>query len=548
MKRFLFAIGRFVASVEAITTNYALWAVSFASLIFGRLLVDNWIGGFANHSLQFLFYEFTHTFFFFLFSFLVFLPIIAFFGKTSISAASNILLFGFLVVLTPPIIDTLIAGGPNFVSFYVFDSLVGLGHRYLTLFGDNPYFGITYGVRIEVVITTILFGIYTYFKTNNPLRALAASLTTYSVLFVLGSFPSWLTFIILGFQKSIFVINDVDIARVFISPPTFFNRSDFDFISALNIKMSLIAAPLTLILVIINIKRYFPEKFSALVGNVRFPQLVYSSGLVCIGIALGLVLTNTDVSFSLFELLAVLNLCLAANFAWLASTITNDIFDQKIDAVTNVSRPLPKNIFSVSEYRAIGNTFFFASIVFSAMVSFRAMLFFIVYQAISWMYSAWPLRLKRFPLVATLFAAIANFLVLVIGFSLVSPDGTINNLPSSIIILFILVSIVFISVKDFKDVVGDKEDGVYTIPVLFGEQWGKIIVGSGILLSYIFSTIIFHEPKLFLSAFLFGSLSFWAVQKSTDKETSFLSYRKLPGIILALVAFYVGVIVYNILF
>lgn len=544
MKRFLFAIGRFVASVEAITTNYAMWFASFASLIFGRLLVDNWLGGFANHSLQFLFYEFTHTFFFFLFSFLVFLPIIAFFGKTSFQSASNILLFGFLIVLTPPIIDTWIAGGPNFVSFYVFDGLAGLGHRYLTLFGDNPYFGITYGVRIEVVITTILFGIYTYFKTNNPLRALAASLTTYSVLFVLGSFPSWLTFIILGFQKSVFVISDVDIARVFISPPTFFNRSDFDFISALNIKMSLIAAPLTLIIAMINIRRYFPEKFLALVGNVRFPQLVYSSGLVCTGIALGLVLTNATVSFSLFELLAVLNLCLAANFAWLASTISNDIFDQKIDIVTNVSRPLPKNIFSVSEYHAIGNTFFFASIVFSAMVSFKAMLLLLVYQAIAWMYSAWPLRLKRFPLIATLFAAIANFLVLAVGFTLVSPDGTINNLPGSMIILFILASIVFISVKDFKDIAGDKLDCVYTIPVLFGEYRGKMIIGSGVFFSYIFSAIIFHDQKIFWPALFFGSLSFWAIQKSADNEQSFFSYRKLPGIILALIAIYGSIIVY----
>lgn len=544
MKRFLFAIGRFVASVEAITTDYAMWLVSFASLIFGRLLVDNWLGGFANHSLQFLFYEFTHTFFFFLLSFLVFLPIVAFFGKTSIRSASNVLLFGFLIVLTPPIIDTWIAGGPNFVSFYVFDSLAGLGHRYLTLFGADPYFGITYGVRIEVVLTTILFGIYTYFKTNNPWRAFAASLTTYSVLFILGSFPSWLTFVILGFQKSIFAVNNIDIARVFISPPTFFNRSDFDFISALNIKMSLFMAPLALIIAMINIKRYFPEKFSALIGNVRFPQLVYSSGLICIGIVLGLVLTNTAVLFNLFELLAVLNLCLAANFAWLASTIVNDIFDQKIDAVTNTFRPLPQKIFSVSEYQAIGNTFFFASIIFSAVVSFGAMLFLLVYQAISWIYSACPLRLKRFPIVATLLAAIANFLVLVVGFTFVSPDGTINSLPSSITILFILASIVFISVKDFKDIAGDKADGIYTIPVLLGTEKAKLLIGSLILSLYIISPIILNASVLFGPALLFGGLTFWSIQKSADSETAFFSHRKLSGIVLAITAAYAGIIAY----
>jgi 4-hydroxybenzoate polyprenyltransferase len=544
MKRFLLAIGRGITSVESTSTSYAMWLVSFASLIFVRLMIESWLSGFTSHSLQFLFYEFTHTFFFFFLSFLIFWPIVAFFGKASLQSASNVLLFGFLIVLTPPIIDTWIAGGPNFASFYAFDGLAGLWHRYQTLFGDSPYFGVTYGVRIEVVITTILFGLYTYFKTNKPLRAIFASLTTYSILFILGTFPSWLTFIILGFQKSVFAVNNIDIARVFISPITIFNRSDFDFISALNIKMSLIIAPLALTIAMINFRRYFPERLLALIKNARFPQLVYSSGMVCIGIVLGLALTNTAASFGLFELLAILNLCLASNFAWLASVIVNDIFDQKTDTITNAARPLIQKVFSIGEYQSIGITFFFASIIFSAIVSFKAMLFLLVYQAISWMYSAWPLRLKRFPLIATLLAATANFLVLASGFTLISPDETINSLPSSIIIWFMAASIVFISVKDFKDIAGDKADGVYTIPILLGAEKAKLLIGSLIFLLYIISPVILNARILFGPALLCSVFTFWSIQKSVDSETVFFSHRKLPGIVLAIIAAYTGIIAY----
>ena len=543
MKSLIPTIRKIILALEKIPTSYALWITSFMSLIFVRLMVETWLGGFATQSLQFLFYEFTHTLFFFLFSLLVLLPVATFFGKTSITQASTIMLFGFIIIVTPPMLDFWIANGAHLWSFYKFDSLAGLWHRYFTLFGDRPDIGITYGVRIEVVITTLLLSIYTYFKTYQVLRTVTAGIVTYSILFILGTFPSWITFILLGFQKSVFAINNIDIAQLFLSPPTLFARSNFEFISSLNIKMSLLYAPLVALLVALLLWRYFPKKFFALLDNARIPQLAYHQGLFFVGMGLALKLTDATLSVQFFTLLGLINLLIAIGCAWIASVIANDLFDQNIDAITNPARPLQKNIFSPEEYKAIGTTFFIASLIFSAMVSFKIMLLLLIYQALAWTYSAWPLRLKRFPLIATFIASIASLLILLSGFMLIAPNNDTSQFPPSFLFFFLFVLLISLPLKDFKDIAGDKADKVYTIPVLFGEQWGKIIIGSGLFLSYILSVSIFHEPKLFWWALLCGSLSFWLLMISQSNEKKLFSYRKLPGWLIGIIALYAGIFI-----
>lgn len=543
MKRLLHFIRKSILSLETIPTSYGLWLTSFTSLILARLMVETWLGAFDSHSQQFLLYEFTHTFFFFLFSFLIMWPLVAFFGKTSLSSASTILLFGFIIILTPPMIDTWIANGSHLWSFYKFDTPLGLFHRYFTLFGDRPDIGITYGVRVEVVITTLFIALYTFIKSKNFLRAILASISTYSILFILGTFPSWITFGILGWSQSLSSINDIVIAQFFLSPPTLFSQATFEIISGLNIKMSLIYAPLSLITIIFYLWKYFPKKFFALINNARIPQIIYHGGLLLIGMGLAIVLTKTSVTVNLFNGIALINLFIAVGFAWLASVITNDLFDQKIDSITNAHRPLPQKIFSHEDYKAIGNTFFLASLIFAAMVHIKILFLVLIYQAFAWLYSSWPLRLKRFPIIATLFASIASLLIIISGFILVAPNGNITQLPTSFLLFFFFVLMTSLPIKDFKDIDGDKDDHVYTIPVLYGEHKAKLLIGSGIFISYLSSILVFHEIKLFMPALLCGSLSFWILMIAQAKPAYLFNYHKIAGWLIGVIAIYTGIFI-----
>ncbi len=524
---------RVIAAIERSETSFGLWLVAFSSLILTRLLIESWLFGFESRPLPFLFFEWTHNFLFFLLSFLLFLPLFQHFARVPLRVASNMLLFGFLVILSPPIIDFLISNGKGLWSFYIFDGLPGLFSRYFTFFGDRPDMGITYGVRVEVALVTLLFGLYVFLKTKKIHQAFLASLSAYTILFVLGTFPSWAAILIEGISTGRWFLRAPDVAAVFLSPLSLFSHPLADPRSILNAKMSLVYAALIPIFLFIWLPLREKSLFMALYRNARLPQAFYHAGLLGLGVGLAVIFANAPISFGIFDTLAMLSLLIAVISAWLASVVVNDFFDTAIDRETNPTRPLPSNAIVRSLYAGIGAGFFATSLIFSALVSFKCSLLLLLYQALAWGYSAPPFRLKRFPLVASFASAVASVLVLVLGFTATAPDGTLHALPSSFVTLFLFAYTVAIPLKDFKDIAGDRHDGVWTLPALFGTERAKLFIGSGIFFSYLTSVFVFHATALFFPALVFGGASFWIVSLMNEKIGR-ITYRSIFWHILAL--------------
>ncbi|MDP2838324.1 MAG: UbiA family prenyltransferase [Candidatus Moranbacteria bacterium] len=535
MKRFVF---RCIESIENAPLGLGSLVVTFLALILARLMIENALALFEERSFFFLFFEFSHTFLFFLCSFLILIPIVRYAGAENIKKAINILLFGFLIILTPPIIDRWIMGTGNYWSFYEFDGLFGLLQRFFTLFGDTPDIGITYGVRVEVVLVTLALGIYAYLKSRLLKQALLVALLTYTTLFILGTFPSWVTLAVLTFQKGLLAINSNDVAALFLSPEQILGRDLIDFRSVLNFKMSLVYALLVSGLASLLLFRQYPRYFSALWHNARFPQLIYHAGLLLLGMILAWYFSNSHIRFEFFHIVAILTLLIAVESAWLASVVANDLHDTAIDAITNTGRPLIKQTIPPHLYRLFGILFFVTSLFFAALVSFSALLILLCYQALAWLYSASPLRLKKYPLVATCIAACAGILILIAGFVAVAPTHNIEALPLSLLSYLFVAYLLALPIKDFKDIAGDKHDHIYTIPVLLGATLAKQVIGSLTFLLFAISPLVLHIRPLFLPALFFGGLSFFALQKGTPIESSFFAFRKLPRIILSITLFY----------
>jgi 4-hydroxybenzoate polyprenyltransferase len=536
---------RTIESIENFPLTIANFTMSFFALIFARLMIENaLIGLFQERTFFYFFFEFTHTFLFFLFAFMLLIPVARFAGEVDFTKAINFLLCGFIIILTPPIIDAIIFHGGQFWSFYEFDGLVGLLKRYITLFGDTPNMGITYGTRVEVVIVTLALGFYSFLKSRRVAKALSVSLIGYSILFVLGTFPSWLTLGIMFFQKSFLAINQNDVATLFLTPENIFNRNITDFRSVLNVKMSIVYGALAVFLAGITVWREYRNYFRALWKNARLPQIVYHGGLLFIGMGAAFLFTSAQASLDFFHIMGAFVLLASVESAWLASVVVNDCYDMQIDRETNVSRPLIKNTIPLELYKTFGVLFFITSLILSGIISFSAMLILLGYQAFAWLYSTPPLRLKRFPIVATALAAFSGTLILIAGFLVVSPVNGISTFPLPLLFFLFAAYTLVLPVKDFKDIKGDALDCIYTIPVLLGAEKAKLLIGSLIFLLYITSPVVLNANALFWPAFLFGSLSFWSIQKSVDNEAVFFSYRKLSGIILALVAVYGITIVY----
>jgi 4-hydroxybenzoate polyprenyltransferase len=550
------ALWKIVDKTENAPTSFWLWISTFTAIILVRLAVEFWLSGFKSRSGLFLFYEFTHTFLFFLTAYLLFAWTVKILLKTGIKKIYKMLLWGYLIIISPPVLDHLISHGQGYWSFYDFGGLKDLAVWFFTFFDRTPEIGITYGVRIEVAASLLFIFIYSLLKLGNSkseyrnpkqyqisniknqkfgnwklfrnlkleirnlgvknivkaaLKSFGITIIAYLIFFILGTFPSWTAIAFQGFYQGFFSITDIHIVQMFLTPAKIFSREIPDIVSSLNIKMSLVYALVVTAITTFGLYLNFREKFISFLKNFRFPQLIYHGGLLTAGLGMGIIFSRTYLEINFFNSISYLVALIAVAAAWLASVVVNDIHDKEIDKITNNSRPLVKNIFSPEQYKILGIMLFTASILFSAIVNFKFALLLIAYQAIAWIYSSPPLRLKRFAFVSTFVSAIASLMVLFSGFLLASPEQNIENLPFSIIALLVISYTFSLPIKDLKDIEGDKKEGVYTVPVFFGEEWGRIITGSGLFISFVLSVLLLNEPRLFWWAILFGAVSFWLV-------------------------------------
>jgi 4-hydroxybenzoate polyprenyltransferase len=519
----------------------------FLMLVIVRMTIENALFFYPPRSASFVFFEFTHLLLLSILTFLLLVPVVRLALRLDFRQAAHLMVLGFAVMPVPPILDRLIMGDTPYWSFYKFDGLKGLGWRFLTFFGDRPDIGITYGPRIISALVILFLTTLSLVLTRKLWRALVAGLGSYAVLFLVGTFPSWLTLAVRSFSKSPYDISQIDVATLFLSPITSFDLPAASPALSLNIKMSLCLAPIVLAAAAFTLLKARPKVFRALLLNARFPQIAYHLGLLAIGMLLAFNYARPVVLVDVFSILAPFVLGAAVVFAWLASVVANDIYDTSIDRLTNARRPLVSRNIEPAEFRTWGILFFFFSLLLAGLVSFQALFLLLGYQAAAWIYSVPPFRLKRIPFLATLVASLAGIIVLMAGYVTVSPEHDLRSLPLQILFFLFIAYTFVIPIKDFKDISGDKADGVYTVPVVFGEYWGKIIVGSGIFVSYAVSVLILHEPRLFWWAVLFGSLSFWILLSSRDSETDWFRYRYLPGWILGCTALYGLVLVWTIL-
>lgn len=531
-------IGSTLETIEVAPLSLDGFFLTFFAIIIVRILIELGTNHFGSEPLNYMLYEFSHTFLFFLFAFLLFLPVARLAGATSWSRASNLLLAGFLIIWTPPIIDKMIFGDQAFWSFYELDGLSGLFSGFFHFFGGRPDIGITYGVRFEVAIMSVTLGLYSFFRTQKPLRSAGIILLSYLIFFILGTFPSYIAIGALAPRQGLFQVTDADIAGYMLSTKKFFGIDMADPRMSLGYRMSLVYAILSVLSVGILLFRSFRRTFLALLGNVRWPQVFWHGGLLLLGGCLAMIFAGAEPDFRLFEILAVVVMAIAVESAWLASVIGNDLTDRRIDAITNPTRPLPVRSISESRYRQIGILFFIVSVLFSSIVSVKAMLFLLAYQAIAWIYSMPPLRLKRIPVVATALSAAAGISVLLAGYSVISPVPSISPVPFSLLAFLFVCYAATIPLKDFKDMKGDRQDGVFTIPVILGEERARLLLGSVLFACYVGSPIALHDAGLFLPAFFFGSLAFMSIRRTGKKSSRWGSFRSLPAWNMLFIALY----------
>jgi 4-hydroxybenzoate polyprenyltransferase len=536
---FMEKIAKKIESILSKKINPFFWFVNFFGIIVIRLYLDKFIAK-SKSPLFDLIMDIHNLLFFFLSFALVWLVLSWVLGKKPFELAS-LILWSTLAIIFPPIFDLLKTGREVFWSFYLISSPSDLFWQYVTIFGHLPPGIVYFGTRIVFVLGILALAFLVYIKTKKVFRTLLTIWGAYSALFFMAAFPSlFVYFSRLLAGENIFSLYSFEIIQFF-AQARFFGFELSDPVYALVYNLNLIYFIFCLAMVAYFFWKSTPEMFWSVVRNARYPQVFFHTGLFLVGLGVGFWLYPGNFNPNPFSLLAVFCVLISILLAWKASVVVNDLFDYRVDLLSNPERPLQKNIFTTDQYAQIGALLFVLSIIGGAMVHYKLGILLFVYQILAWFYSAEPFRLKRFVPIASILSALTLLTVFFSGFIFFSPEQNLDRLSWRVIFLLLIAYTLSLPIKDFKDIEGDKSDNVRTIPVIFGEEKGRLIVASGIFISFMLSVFLLNEFRIFWWALLFGSLAFLIM---TNKK---IHPRKVFWWILAIVSIY-GLILVKVAF
>jgi len=540
MKKIIEKFANILEEFEKREISLLVWAATFLGIIIIRLFLDNFIAEASGLVLNIA--TFIHNIQFFLIIFLLIWLYLSFLLQKNPFRLSRIMIWASFLIIFPPILDIIKTGKGVFWSGYLINDLKNLKIEFLTIFSHLPSGMFYFGTKIVFIFGLVLGAGLVYVKSRKWIKTLVSAIGVYLILFFMAAFPSFLAFFYYFFagSKKIQNINIPDIFQFVGTPKAIFGLNGYKLFESLIANLNMVY--FLLILGILFGFFYFSskEKFWAVLKNFRYPQIIYHSGLFFVGMGIGFLAYPQNLNINFFSITAVLVLLASIWLAWKASVIANDICDFNIDQITNSNRPLQEGIFRVAEYRDLGLILFFLSLMGGMIIGISFFYLLLVYQVLAWLYSAEPFRFKKFPFLATFLSALASLVVVFLGFSLFSGDQNIQFFPWQVMILLIITLTLSLPIKDFKDIEGDKKDGVRTIPVIFGEEKGRLIVASGIFISFMSSVFLLNERRLFVWAIIFGAITFLIIINQKIKPRQLFWWVLIPvfiyGLMLTLIS------------
>jgi len=516
--------------VENAPLSPALIIITFVSVLSLRIVSESLIasGNPANPNAtdslalaRFMTYEFFHFFFLLVTMLGLLFGVFTRILRYEPSKTIRVLLCGLLLfILAPPILDETLFRGFGISSYYEFYGLRDFFVQFFTFMSLEPFIGTTPGQRI--IIFLALVGLIPFAHTilsRHNITGLRLFFQislfiflTYSIFYLAATAPSVMVLVGALFSGNLLLISDAHIAQFFfgplLSPPHLVSP---DLIVSAHFKMALILLWTSLLTLLLLCYLHVGHVMKSLVANMRPAQILYHCTLLLLGIMLGAVIRDYGVDFSFFNILIIMTALLATVCAWLSSVTVNDLWDARIDHISNPHRPLISGTISAQAYTLLGFVLAALSLSLSFFLNFYVGMLFLGYMVISFLYSAPPLRLKQYPLIATATAALASLIIVFAGYALTVPEHTTYNFPTPIGWLLFLSLTFCLPIKDLKDIDGDRADNVMTLPVLLGAYRARLLIAVSFFASYITSPFLFRDLNLFIPALLCGSFSFFVI-------------------------------------
>lgn len=409
-------------------------------------------------------------------------------------------LYLFMAVLLAPILDFILNKGSGATMAYIFYTPKDLFYAFLTFFG--PLNGITLGIRIEAAIIILFSGFLIYKIQKRTLRAIAGVVILYLAVFIFVSLPSIISifsdienpihFFANAITNSATLGNNLHGALLYGYPA---RALEVGFNFMMGKVWFLIATALLGIWFYLSQK----AKFSHIIKNSRPERVAFHLLAVSAGFYLAKII-SPPLLFSWNDALSMIVLFLSFYFSWMFAVCVNDMADEKIDQISNSSRPLITKGLSPNDMKQASIIFLTASLIGAFLAGYYAFFMVLGFTALYYIYSAPPTRFKRIPFFSSFLIGLCVLTEVMAGFFLLSESKLIATFPTKAIVAIVISVFLWSNIRDLKDIEGDAKEGIKTAPVLFGSVWGPKVTGAMAALAYLLAPLFADIYFLFLSS------------------------------------------------
>ena len=234
--------------------------------------------------------------------------------------------------------------------------------------------------------------------------------------------------------------------------------------------------------------------------------------------------------FNLFLLILCSSLSIASGY------IINNFYDQKKDVI---NKPIKSKIDDVVKNSTKLYFYFFLNFVvifFASIISLRAIIFFSVYIFFLWFYSH---KLKRLLFLGNLFYSL---LTITPFFAILLYYKNIDLIIAAYALFLFFILLLKDITKDLKNLVGDFTENYQTIPVVFGEDFSRIIISlitfiNVILIINLFINFSDGYMNIYYGISLVLLLIFTIKLYSSKKVSDYLELHNILRLIIGLGVF-----------
>jgi 4-hydroxybenzoate polyprenyltransferase len=427
--------------------------------------------------------------------------ILHYIAKVPVKDVIKVVCGSFILIWLAPIIDIIVTRGQGAnVGYFEPEENISLLAAYLTYCGD--FIGATLGIKIEVAIGLVGIYFYTFVKTRDVLSGLMASWVSYTALFIWGASP-FVIKLIMQSSGLHYYYSGIHLLRYFLV---------INFILA------------TWLVYVADKKRFIEFIKTIPVLKVLHYEAMFLFG-ICVGINASLyTLKNQYFSHPVLVGNGIL-LMLAIFFAMLSVTATSDLIDAEIEK---------KSMFNAATYRTLAWTFLACALMYASIVGIHGVFIISCVVAMYYLYLAYPLRLKRVPVLSKLVISGSSLALMLLGFWFVT--GNMSGFPK---LLYPIVLCVFTLVANFFDLKeGVEAVGVKTLPIIFGMKMAQWFCAAAFLIAYVSLYFVFHLQGLSVLLVAAGLLQIYFLTKKHYQELPvFLVYL---GSVFLLMAHIIG--------